>query len=777
MTKRSLNSVVESIRKAASREDASDAELMERYFARREDVAFESLVRQHASLVFGVCLRILGNPHDAEDAFQAVFLVLARKGGSITARNRLGNWLYGVAYRTAVHARQLRSRQRARERPMHAGNEVAVAATDDLSELLPYLDEALHRLPEKYRSAVVLCELEGRSRKSAAEQLGIPEGTLSSRLAKARQLLARRLKRHAPLVSAATVATLLAEKSQAAVCARLLEAAAAVPKTPTAEVLALAEKVMQIMLLAKVKKVVLALVAAPLLAWAGAWAVMPVLGWGQTNDAAAQIAEQPKPRDEPPRPEAKPAVTDQERIQGAWRVTSATFDGKSMERQKLTDHRLIVKDKTMIWDIYPDHPPTMADFGLNPAKNPSQISMKGEDAAGVGSSGAAVGIYKLEGDKLWICIADKSKPLPAKFESEVGSEALLCVLERDKKARADQVFAPDGQAAPIQMSAIVPGEPPSLSLVNAAKFRVQCQLKNTAKEAIVVWPYLTVQVLDDQGKPVPVSQNLGRFGLRLDGKSALEGISFVTLEPGAIHTIDISPANYLWDSMAIKGWKLKAAETYTFELRYHYNRADVKKSLGADANDIDNPKQRWNQAVEIDRKMQVKVRVVADGDDQAGKEEKRAVQDPNPNPRARMFDVSGAVSKIDLAKGADKKKRILATIAVRDFAGPLQVTPATEFQIAKGKLVEKGSIEDLNVEDTISVWLVMEPGAPGRRAKVAERIMIFRRGELPQGDPPPIDPVVPPPGRFIVPLQVPPPVIVPLIDPEAPPPLPSGQRK
>jgi RNA polymerase sigma factor (sigma-70 family) len=210
---RSLDAFVEKLRNTALRDDGvtpSDADLLNCYLVRKDDAAFECLVRRHGGLVYGVCRRILGNQHDAEDAFQAAFLVLARKASSVRDRQRLGSWLYGVAYRTAVHARSLRVRRQAREMEMRNNADVAAALPNEMNELLPFLDEALNQLPERYRCAVILCELQGCSRKVAADRLGIPEGTLSSRLAKARQLLAKSLVRHAPTASIAAVALLLA---------------------------------------------------------------------------------------------------------------------------------------------------------------------------------------------------------------------------------------------------------------------------------------------------------------------------------------------------------------------------------------------------------------------------------------------------------------------------------------------------------------------------------------------------------------------------------------
>ena len=145
-------------------------------------------------MVLGVCRRVLGDRHEAEDAFQATFLVLARKAAAIARREQLANWLYGVACRTALDART--APRAARHENERAHGDVSVPeikpADDDqsvLDELRAILDEELARLPERYRGAVVLCELDGLSRRAAAQRLGIPEGTLSSRLARAKDLL------------------------------------------------------------------------------------------------------------------------------------------------------------------------------------------------------------------------------------------------------------------------------------------------------------------------------------------------------------------------------------------------------------------------------------------------------------------------------------------------------------------------------------------------------------------------------------------------------------
>jgi RNA polymerase sigma factor (sigma-70 family) len=143
-------------------------------------------------MVLGVCRRVLHDYHEAEDAFQATFLVLARKAASLVVGESLGCWLYGVAYRTALEANALKARRRSRERPMKDLPHPAVAPAES-QDWRPLLDRELSRLPPKYRSAIVLCDLEGRSRREAAGLLGVAEGTLSSRLARGRSLLAKRL--------------------------------------------------------------------------------------------------------------------------------------------------------------------------------------------------------------------------------------------------------------------------------------------------------------------------------------------------------------------------------------------------------------------------------------------------------------------------------------------------------------------------------------------------------------------------------------------------------
>jgi RNA polymerase sigma factor (sigma-70 family) len=228
----------------------TDGQLLELFLARRDEVAFEALLRRHGPMVQGVCRRVLRKVHDAEDAFQATFLVLARKAACIQPRERVGNWLYGVAYRTAMKARTMNAKRHTKEKQARPAHQVGSEAPE---ELLEQLDHELIRLPDKYRVPVIFCELEDKSRKEVARLLGVPEGTLSWRLAQAKKILARRLSRYGSVA----VATLLAEGAVSACLSPTLRAstvkAALTAGAVPAKVLALTEGVMKAMLLTKLK--------------------------------------------------------------------------------------------------------------------------------------------------------------------------------------------------------------------------------------------------------------------------------------------------------------------------------------------------------------------------------------------------------------------------------------------------------------------------------------------------------------------------------------------
>ena len=238
----------------------TDAQLLTRFIADREEAAFAALVRRHGLMVLQVCFRVLGHVDDAEDAFQATFLVLAQKAASVVKREAVASFLYGVAYRTAVRAKTRAARRRAVEKQVENMPHPTVPATET-QDWRPLLDQELHRLPDRYRAVVILCDLEGKTRREAARQLRLSEGTLSSRLARARRLLAKRLAECGLAMSGGALAAALSEGVASATvpptlavatvkAATLMVAGQASAATPIA---ALAKEVMKDMLLTKLK--------------------------------------------------------------------------------------------------------------------------------------------------------------------------------------------------------------------------------------------------------------------------------------------------------------------------------------------------------------------------------------------------------------------------------------------------------------------------------------------------------------------------------------------
>jgi RNA polymerase sigma factor (sigma-70 family) len=200
-----------------------DGQLLERFINRREEAAFAALLRRHGPMVLRVCRRVLGRIQDAEDVFQATFLLLARKGRRIHKRDAVGSWLHGVAHRLAVRTKDQARRRQVHEQQaanLHRAEPTLEAAW---SEVQAALDEELRGLPEKYRAVLVLCYLEGQSQEEATRHLGCPLGTVRSRLARARSLFQKRLIRRGLAPSAAALGSaLLVQAASATVPVTLL---------------------------------------------------------------------------------------------------------------------------------------------------------------------------------------------------------------------------------------------------------------------------------------------------------------------------------------------------------------------------------------------------------------------------------------------------------------------------------------------------------------------------------------------------------------------------
>jgi RNA polymerase sigma factor (sigma-70 family) len=224
MANRTLAAVLHHLRTLATAEagrDLSDTELLERFRCRREETAFAILLQRHGPMVLGVCRRVLDNLQDAEDAFQATFLVLVRNASSIRKGQSLASWLYGVAQRVAIKARKQAASRRTREQ--HVTAMAHTESIDELTwqELRPILDQELAALPEKYRAPLVLRYLEGKSCEQVAQELGVARSTASDRMKQGLQLLRHRFAERGIELTAALVAIVLGQKTTAAVPALL----------------------------------------------------------------------------------------------------------------------------------------------------------------------------------------------------------------------------------------------------------------------------------------------------------------------------------------------------------------------------------------------------------------------------------------------------------------------------------------------------------------------------------------------------------------------------
>lgn len=294
-----------------------DAELLSRFLASRDQPAFTALVHRHGPLVLGVCRRALGDTPDADDAFQATFLVLVSKAAGLKKRDALGPWLFGVAHRIARKLRFKRARRSRVEQQVDAMPHPATTPPDGVEsdELSRAFDEELANLPDDMRRAVVLCELQGLSRSDAAKQLRVSEGTLSSRLARARKKLAEALtKRGLGLAIPAAVAV------SSKLAANTAELAAGVAVAPAA-VGTLVQEALRAMTISKLNLGVAVLVAAV----------------GCTLLAFA--ADKPTATADPPKAEAKPDPAKVLLKIGDQEVTRAEFAEFSAKRHALSDSR------------------------------------------------------------------------------------------------------------------------------------------------------------------------------------------------------------------------------------------------------------------------------------------------------------------------------------------------------------------------------------------------------------------------------------------------------
>ena len=373
--------------------ELSDATLLERFALKRDESAFTELVERHGPMVRATCARVLGSCPDVDDAFQAVFLVLARKVGDIARRQLLGPWLHTVARRAARKALALRQRRQSRERTGTTMPEPAARTEPPAPEWLGLIDDLLDGLPAKHRDPIVLCDLQGMGRSEAAEQLGVPEGTLSSRLARGRELLRDKLRRRGVLVGAVALALGLASQATAEVppslVASTVQAAAGGATSPAAA--ALTQGVLQAMWYAKIKSSLMIAVALVVCLAAG------VAAW-------TQLAAQPA---------AVQAKTDQERLQGEWEIVGVAKDGKDLEGGEADN----IKKQKFVFkgDVLTTRGP--CDFKLDPMKKPAHLDITPREGPENERGKLFPGIYELKGDRLRVSFANPDGPRPEQFDA------------------------------------------------------------------------------------------------------------------------------------------------------------------------------------------------------------------------------------------------------------------------------------------------------------------------------------------------------------------------
>jgi RNA polymerase sigma factor (sigma-70 family) len=312
MSGRSVSPLLRFLRNVAPGGGGSqpDRTLLERFVAQRDEAAFVALVERYGRLVHGVCRRLLRHEQDAEDAFQATFLVLLRRAASIHKREAVGSWLYGVAYRIAAKLRTSAVRRQARQQPLgEVPTHPAAAPPGDLKEVL---DEEMSRLPARYRAPLVLCYLEGKTTEQAARQLGCARGTVLSRLARARaQLRPRLVRRGLALSGSLAAALLLAGRASAGPPAMWVKESIKAVRgfAASARAVVLAKGVILTMRLATIKTAAIFLLALATAAAGVGLARLPI-GATEPQAAAPQAAD----------PQAKSAVADEilQKIQAEW---------------------------------------------------------------------------------------------------------------------------------------------------------------------------------------------------------------------------------------------------------------------------------------------------------------------------------------------------------------------------------------------------------------------------------------------------------------------------
>jgi RNA polymerase sigma factor (sigma-70 family) len=421
-----------------------DHQLLEQFIADADESAFAALAQRHAAMVLGVCRSVLHHQQDAEDVFQAVFLVLARKACSIRERQAVSSWLFGVAYRLALKARARSPRRR--ECELSESDRLPAPTSEDAGscELRAILHEELHRLPDKYRAPLLLCYWEGRTRDQAAKQLGLTKDVVKKRLECGRNLLRGRLSGRGFVLSAAVFATLFARNEADAVSLSLLtnkavKAALIFAKgkgvcsaaTATTAV-AIAKGAIRTMQLTKWAVIgVLTILAGGLMGglgmttsylWEGRQLDSP-----STNDSIGpRLAARDQKQSKQDKEQAK-MKAELDRLQGTWNIVDLEVDGTKMADGNLKAANVVVQGDTF----------TSISMGatykgamkLDLTSAPKKLDIVFNEGPEKGNT--ALAIYELDGDTWRICLTVTSTVRPTAFVTNAGSGHALETLKRE----------------------------------------------------------------------------------------------------------------------------------------------------------------------------------------------------------------------------------------------------------------------------------------------------------------------------------------------------------
>jgi RNA polymerase sigma factor (sigma-70 family) len=396
---------------------ATDSQLLERFVTRRDEDAFARLVHRHGPMVLGVCRHILRHEQDAEDAFQATFLVLARRAGAIRSAEALPNWLYGIANRLATRMKATVHRRQTLEVALVDPPPAEPEPDAELDDLGVVLHEEIGRLPDKYRVPFVLCYLDGKTNEEAAHQLGCPTGTVFSRLARAREGLRARLKRRGVVLSSGTLAAALLSLSQQA------SAAVPPPLVNTTVRAAMRFGAGKIGGASRVSARVVKLaqwgvkspsgrglqIAVAMLVMVG---LLSVVGW---------LLLRHRPTKEPILQSGLVERPIEERLQGSWAAVSMNMAGMPVPGAQA---QVTFKDNQMTLSD------TTGTFRIDAAKDPMQLDWTVQ--------GVAIPyIFKLRGDEFTLCVmqgpggpANDALPRPTDFSPQPGK--IIMIFKRQQ---------------------------------------------------------------------------------------------------------------------------------------------------------------------------------------------------------------------------------------------------------------------------------------------------------------------------------------------------------